>query len=234
LIAVASDNKVLVYDIGGKSAWPATPVATLVGHTGRVLCAKFSPDGKFLATGGEDKSVRIWSTASWGELTVLVELDVLNAVEDVSWFPDSLKIASAARHSGARIWDLLNVLEWTERGKEVLEGDKTEPSAKQSIGQNIRSNVINPRAVLSLGSAQKDGVGRNQADTDNDGDTDYDGGGRNQADTDNEGDTDDDGGGRSQADTDNEGGKSEDGKLDQNEGIHGDGGEANDDDDSTM
>jgi WD40 repeat protein len=35
------------------------PVRTLQGHEGDVLCATYSPDGRLLASGGLDRSVRV-------------------------------------------------------------------------------------------------------------------------------------------------------------------------------
>jgi WD40 repeat protein len=37
------------------------------GHPDAVKCGRFSPDGKFLATGGLDKAVRVWDVATGDE-----------------------------------------------------------------------------------------------------------------------------------------------------------------------
>lgn len=49
------------------------PLKTLTGHRGYLYFAAFSGNGKYLATGSADQSVRIWSIPQWKEDTVLSE-----------------------------------------------------------------------------------------------------------------------------------------------------------------
>jgi WD40 repeat protein len=61
-LAVTEGQNARVFD-----AAHGGPVGTLAGHAGRIQSLAFSSDGKLLASGGDDRSVRIWDLASRSE-----------------------------------------------------------------------------------------------------------------------------------------------------------------------
>jgi WD40 repeat protein len=61
--AVIDDDTVRLYDIGtGKE------IRAMKGHAAAVTSVDFSPDGKWLATGGKDKNTIVWDVASGKQL----------------------------------------------------------------------------------------------------------------------------------------------------------------------
>ena len=60
-------------------------------HLGQILCVAYSPDGKVIATGGDDRCVRLWDPATGKELR---ELPVQGRVTSVAFSPDGQTIAA--------------------------------------------------------------------------------------------------------------------------------------------
>ena len=69
-----------------------------------VSCLAFSPDGKTLAVGSNQGSLKLWDVADAKEIAVLKGHD--NGVSCLAFTPDGKTLASGGHDKPIRLWDL--------------------------------------------------------------------------------------------------------------------------------
>ena len=113
LVAGHNNNEIKIWDVGTmRSNWtaqqrspaaPRTAIATLHGHQALAATVQFSPNGKLLATGSADRSIRLWDTQSWHELYLWQGYS--NWISSVTFTPDGTQLISGTQDGIVRIWD---------------------------------------------------------------------------------------------------------------------------------
>jgi WD40 repeat protein len=138
LLAAAMDRRVVSCDLaaltGKPGAAPVIPGKHLSwSHEAWIHDLDIHPDGERVATGGNDRRIRIWK---WGQEQPLADVKAHDDwVRVVSFSPDGRLLASAGDDGVIRLWDaetgkpvatlnpggnFLDALAWTTDGKQLL------------------------------------------------------------------------------------------------------------------
>ncbi|NER20383.1 MAG: hypothetical protein F6J96_06610 [Symploca sp. SIO1C2] len=79
-------------------------------NTGSVISVSFSPDGKTLASGSSDKTIKLWDVETGEEITTLSGHD--DSVRSISFSPNGKTLASGSSDYTIKLWDV-------ETGEEI-------------------------------------------------------------------------------------------------------------------
>jgi WD40 repeat protein len=142
-------------------------------HDDRIRAIAFSPNGKYIASGGTSKEIKIWNVES----SILIELPGHeNTIRAIAWNSDGTRIATGSRDNTIKIWDLeskvplkifnhgswIRALLWSDNiivsagddNKIKIWDVKTETGNPQVLGEHediIRTIAFNPdrRKIVS-------------------------------------------------------------------------------------
>ncbi len=81
-----------------------SPIATLEGHNGLIMSLAYAPDGRTLATGSDDTTIRLWD-ASTGQESLPRLLGHGGSVSAVAFAHSGKFLASGSEDGTIRIWD---------------------------------------------------------------------------------------------------------------------------------
>ncbi|MBI1374248.1 MAG: hypothetical protein GC159_16150 [Phycisphaera sp.] len=110
-VAVTPDEKHVIA-VGTESVryyafvWDFTTFEVVAKIEGQFSVVEVSPDGKTLVLGGHDNRVHLFDTTTWKPVRSIGEERSRRVVEAIAISPDSKRVMTWAKRSGAVVWDM--------------------------------------------------------------------------------------------------------------------------------
>eukprot|EP00520_Triparma_pacifica_P014753 CAMPEP_0118640714 /NCGR_PEP_ID=MMETSP0785-20121206/4899_1 /TAXON_ID=91992 /ORGANISM="Bolidomonas pacifica, Strain CCMP 1866" /LENGTH=666 /DNA_ID=CAMNT_0006532117 /DNA_START=122 /DNA_END=2118 /DNA_ORIENTATION=+ len=118
-----------------------SPVRIFTGHTGAVNSISFHPNSSYVATSGDDCTVRIWDIHSSNCVRILTGF--YGGVGEFTWSPDGRTLAAADAKGIVSVFDI-------GEGKKIMELKPTNPSYLYSLKYSPCSSALSTGSSNSI------------------------------------------------------------------------------------
>jgi WD40 repeat protein len=177
IVSWSPDSNRIATAIGDPQVWDAATgknILTYHGHSPLVQALAWSPNGKYIASGAQDKTVQVWNAAT-GE-NIFTYHGHFSQINAVAWSPDSKRIASGGGNGlnqdyTVQVWDATTgtnaltyrgsstdilALAWSPNGTRIAStSDRDVQVWDATIGNIIftyRGHLRDPNATASVWS----------------------------------------------------------------------------------
>ena len=136
LVRYLIDNSAIRYTLCSNSTDViASTAQTLPSHADWINSVVWSPNGKYIASGSNDCTIKIWDATTGACIHTLTGHD--NRITSVSWSPDGKQLASSSDDCTIKIWDAttgacihtltsetswITSVSWSPDGKHIASG----------------------------------------------------------------------------------------------------------------